>query len=99
MTRSELEEAASLHEKLKRAEHNLDALAGMRVVGIMLIQHAENSTQFRIERGGQTGGGTVSSIGWSGDLEEEFTKALWAVFEARRDDAATELERLGVKAA
>jgi hypothetical protein len=94
-----LSQATNWHSALKDAERCIDSLAEYRVVGIVVDRGEGGLSPIRIERGGNSGTGRITSIGWSKDLEQELTNAMHAVFEARATTAREALTALGVKAA
>jgi hypothetical protein len=96
MNLADLQQATRAHERLREAEDHLNAIAGCTVVGIRLRTGTDLEIFIAYDK--TAGTGTISRIGWAVDLEKAMTQALFDVFEARRDEAATDLERLGVKA-
>lgn len=96
MNRSELEYATHWNRKLKDAESEFEALLSFNVIGIVVDTGEGGLRPIRIERGGCSGTGSVSGIGWADDLQNALTAALHAVFQERIRQARTNLESVGV---
>lgn len=98
MERHELTRAAAVNSALERAEYNLEALSGYKVTGIMIDKGDGSLNRITLERG-RSGTGSISSIGYSQDLQAEMTAALHAHFTSKVETARAELAKLGINIA
>lgn len=97
MDLNELQRATEWHLKLKGATAHRNALAEYRVVGIVVDRGEGGLNPVRIERGGNSGSGSITSLGWTKDLQDAMTNALHQLLEEREEAARAALTDLGVK--
>ena len=95
----DLEKAAALNSQLKSARSQQEALAGYKVVGVIIDTGEGGLRPFTIDRNAGCGTGSISSIGWSAELSECLTEAFHRVFAEREKAALKMLETYGVTAA
>lgn len=95
LSKHDLERVAALHDKIRRAENDLEAVAAFKVVGVA-IKNAGPEV-YHIEKGGNSGTGTVSSLGFEDDLQLELTEAFFSVFRRRVAEARDALVGFGIE--
>lgn len=100
MTLEELQRAGAAHAELQRAYNDADILKGMTVSGIVVAPHDDPACSNGILlRPGNSGGGSITGIGYPPSLQEYMSKALAAWTESRIMDAKQRLADLGVEIA
>lgn len=90
-----LKVAAGWVSELERAESHADAVKDFKVYGVQIARGVSDDP-VNLGRGSRGGTGSVTSIGWSDDLEAELTTAFQNVFRARVETAKAKLVELGV---
>lgn len=98
MNISELKAASNSLTRLQRAENDLDAIKDYEVVGVRITRSGSTLADgIRLERGGCSGSGAITSICYDEEMQAALTAALLLVFSNRAAAAKTELESLGVR--
>jgi hypothetical protein len=98
MDRSDLERAVRAHEALTRAERDLEALKGYKVQGVLLDTGDGGLRPITLQKG-CSGTGSVSGIGYSNELRDAMTAALYLHFKSKVETARGELAQLGINIA
>lgn len=96
MNTFEIKRAAALISERERAIGNLKAMEDYEVFGVEL-RRGLMADSVHIGSGGGSGTGTITSIGWSDDLQAAVTAAFRKVFQDRIDAATVALTVLNVE--
>ncbi len=96
-TREEIKDVAAAVGQLERAERDRDNTNRYFVSGVVIARDLRGTDPVRIERGGNSGTGGLSSFGFEDDMQDILNKAFHDIFLTRVAAARQKLKDLGIE--
>ncbi len=95
---ADLKAAADVARRLEEAQRQKEALDEQHVVGVLLHHNRDLPTDpIVLKQGGSTGSGSVTSIGFPKELQDQLQEGLRAFASKRVKDLEAQLRAFGVE--